>query len=79
MPTDVQFVQDAYATGPELGLPTTVGSFALKESKTRGNAAVIDAVRYTNELAKYKFLLTCSQLLAAGMILIGKSNLSVST
>jgi len=50
--------KDAYATAPGLGLQTTVGSFAFKDSKPRANAAAIDA------------------LIAAGMILIGKSNLS---
>ncbi|KAK3942604.1 amidase [Diplogelasinospora grovesii] len=50
--------KDAYATAPELGLPTTVGSFALKDSQPRANAVAIDT------------------LIAAGMILIGKSNLS---
>jgi hypothetical protein len=36
--------KDAYATVPSLGLQTTVGSFALKDSKPRANAAAIDAV-----------------------------------
>lgn len=34
--------QDAIATHPDLGIPTTVGSFALVTSKPAKNAAVVD-------------------------------------
>jgi amidase len=52
-------VKDAIMTGPELGMDTTCGSFALKGVKVRENAAVVDS------------------LLRAGLVIIGKTNLSV--
>ncbi|KIX07669.1 uncharacterized protein Z518_02323 [Rhinocladiella mackenziei CBS 650.93] len=50
-------LKDVYCT-PDLGMPTTCGSFALAKAKAKSNAKIVDA------------------LLATGMIVIGKANLS---
>jgi amidase len=38
-------MQDNIATDPTLGMDTTAGSFALKGSRPKGNADVVNAVR----------------------------------
>lgn len=38
-------LKDAIATSPKLGMETSVGSYALKDSVTLGNATIVDAVR----------------------------------
>jgi hypothetical protein len=37
--------QDAFNTEQSMGMPTTVGSFALVDTEIRKNAALINAVR----------------------------------
>ncbi|ESZ98762.1 hypothetical protein SBOR_0868 [Sclerotinia borealis F-4128] len=37
-------VKDAFATVPSLGMPTTVGSYALIDSRPKKNAAIIDVL-----------------------------------
>lgn len=38
-------IQDNIMTGPELGMPTTVGSAALRSAVARKNAPIVDMVR----------------------------------
>ena len=42
-------LKDAIATAPELGMETSVGSYALKDSVTSGNATIVDAVRDSDD------------------------------
>ncbi|KAK1832513.1 amidase signature domain-containing protein [Podospora conica] len=51
-------VKDNIMTGPEFGLPTTVGSVALKTAMAKKNAPIVD------------------MLVKAGVVIIGKDNLS---
>ena len=69
--------KDNIATCPRLGLPTTCGSLALEGSKPHKNAVVVDRVChfvYSNEPSTDAY-----KLIAAGAIILGKANLSVSS
>lgn len=68
--------KDNIDTVPALGLPTTCGSLALVGAKPRKNAVVIDVYVLSSLLQNR--LLTVPKLLAAGAIILGKANLSVS-
>jgi hypothetical protein len=37
-------------TGPDLHLPTTVGTYALERAMTKSNAPVVDLVRMTRSI-----------------------------
>jgi amidase len=64
-------IQDAFNTEPSMGMPTTVGSFALTKTKVKKNANLIGAVRRSSEPRPYSSDNT--QLLQQGLIIIGKA------
>jgi amidase len=71
------WAQDNIATHPSLGVKTTAGRFALAESQVKRNAGIINMVRW-NVAGKSIWMLMIVKLIAAGAIILGKANLSVS-
>lgn len=74
--------QDNINTHPNLGMRSTSGSLALEDARPSRNAQLAEKVCLLQEWQRqqYNFLpLTRSwQIIAAGMIILGKANLSVS-
>jgi hypothetical protein len=80
---DTDHVQDAIVTDVYLGMSTTVGSHVFAAMKAKSNATIIDKVPWSILLASplgLRDLLTpngCPQLLDAGLIILGKANMTV--
>jgi len=63
-------------TGPELQMPTTVGSVALRSAMARKNAPIVDMVCQAIASSHVPGA-DDMKLVRAGAIIIGKANLSV--
>lgn len=67
-------------TGPELQMPTSVGSAALESAVARKSAPIVEMVSSRDKLSltcSYDKMLMSLKLVKAGAIVIGKANLSV--
>ena len=70
------YLQDNIATLPEFHMDTTAGSFALAGSKPKRNADIVEQVIHCCTSQSTRSL-TQTQLIGAGVIIIGKANLTV--
>lgn len=69
--------KDNIATHPSLGMGTTAGSFALVGFRPRWNADIIDRVSFVQRSLWNPH--QPFQMITAGMIILGKTQLSVSS
>lgn len=60
-------------------MDTTCGSFAFLGTRPKENAPVVQMVRALHSDKKDRKLIVLPQLLDAGLLIIGKTNLTVSS